>query len=192
MATVRKWLLGLVMLAPITGVVGTAIAVAAPTATVGAAAGEELRLRDREGSQVRSLRNRRQMLICNQVGTGDGCQEGEGKPCRAFEGSRWLHMHRGNDERGNGVQVSGNCSKGIGLGNSPYFNWSTIRGPLESPQGLPLRKGPEATPSRFRSSIIERRCEIAPIAGTGRTLRNPVLPRVDAWNGSIRHLRLKP
>jgi hypothetical protein len=45
-----------------------------------------------------------------------------GYSCRGGTKFRGVSMP---DVKGN-VQVSGNCAKGIGLGNSPYFNWVVV------------------------------------------------------------------
>lgn len=128
MATVRRWLLGLVLLVPITGAVSTAISVAAPTATVGAAQAKSCGYVTVKGHKYGVSATNVKCSFAIKWVRVMAAKKVKGSRAELSKGPGGYACIGGSTSAGNGVQVSGNCSKGIGLGNSPYFNWSTYLG----------------------------------------------------------------
>ena len=128
MASVRRWLMGLVLVIPTAGAVGMAIAVAAPPATAGAAPAKSCGFVTVKGHKYGVSATNVKCSFATKWVRVMAAKKVTGNHSVLSKGPRGYMCIGGSPGQSNGVQVSGNCAKGIGLGNSPYFNWSTYVG----------------------------------------------------------------
>ena len=129
MGTLQRWVLGLALVVSTGSTIGTAIAIAAPPTISGAASEKSCGYVTVKGHKYGVSATNVKCSFATKWVRVMAAKKVRGSHSVLSRGPGGYACIGGSTSQSNGVQVSGNCAKGIGLGDSPYFNWSTYVNP---------------------------------------------------------------